>query len=150
MDRLFNSKLQTKLQKIGVVGDFAPPKAQDPAIGILHEYFVAETARSLFDKRRKIALEALKSFDDMTVQRIDKAVKAAVKDGVVGLTSLFDTSEYNCQLQLKRPTEGLDKTVLKNELVKLGVKQATIDAAFAAATTTNAPAQTYIVTPKVT
>lgn len=148
MDRLFNSRLQTKLQKIGVTGDFKPPETQDPANKVLHEYFIAETARSLFDKRRKVALDALKNLDDKKI--IAKALQQAIDHGVVGVTSLFDAPDYTCTLHLKSPTERFDKTVARNELVKLGVDIAKIDKAFSVATSKNKPAETYVVTPVLT
>jgi len=147
MDIQFNSKLQTAIQKLGRQGEFQPPKSQDPIDAVLHEYFVSETARSAFDKRKKDALTKLKSFDN--TGRIARAVDDARK-GSSGSVALFDTEHYSSSLTTKSPSNSLDSTVLKNELSKLGVDTDVINKAFAKALSPNKPAETYTVVVKHT
>ena len=145
MDPMFNSRLQTMLEKLGRQGEYAPPRSQDPADKHLHEYFVAETGRSLFDKRRKKALEQLKLLD--VGGDIASALKVAAK-GAPGVYDLFDTENYRCTLQTKMPVTKVDMTMFANELVKAGVDPAIISAAQERATTQNTPAEVYTVVVK--
>lgn len=147
MDMQFSSKLQTELQNIGRAGKFAPPASQDTADIHLHEYFVAETGRSLFDKRKKAALDQLKGIIGAT--RIDKFVDDARK-GVTGSYDLVDTENYSASLAVKSPVKSVDIGALTNELVRLGVDQVTLSKALKAATKEAKPAETYTVSVKVT
>lgn len=147
MDLQFSSKLQTHLQKLGRENGFAPPKSQDPADAILHEYFVAETARSLFDKRRKIALEALKRLDTKGV--IAKGLADAEK-GTTGTHALQDTENYTSQVSFKTPSVSVDITAMQNELKRLGVADDIIMKALLRAKKTAKPAESYSVAVKTT
>lgn len=147
MDMQFSSKLQTHLQKLGRENGFAPPKSQDPADAILHEYFVSETARSLFDKRRKIALDKLKGLDNKGV--ITKGLEAAVK-GLTGTHALQDTENYTSQVTFKSPVKSIDITALTNELTVLGVSADIISKALKKAEKIAKPAESYSVAVKTT
>lgn len=142
MDFQFASKLQTHMQTLGHKNGFAPPASQDPADALMHEYYVAETGRSLFDKRRKIALDTLK--DHIPSSRISEMLTNAEK-GITGANILLDSEHYSLTLATKSPTETLDKIALRNELVRLGVDETTVAAAFKVATKRNKPAETYTV-----
>ena len=142
MDIQFSSKLQTHMQNLGRSGAFSPPITQDPADRILHEYFVAETGRSLFDKRRKVALDLLKTLDAHSA--ITKAVEDA-KKGQTGTISLVTSANYAASVTTKSPVKSVDVTALANELIRLGVDEVTIKKALEAATKTAKPAETYTV-----
>ena len=146
MDFQFSSKLQTALHDFGRKNGFAPPKSQDPSDAILHEYYVSETARSIFDKRRKAALEKLKALDDKGL--ITRAVKEAA-DGKTGTINLIDAENYNATLTTKSPVKSIDVSALTNALVKYGVDQVTINKALNEATKQAKPAESYTVSVKV-
>lgn len=143
----FPTKLQRAMMEIGTKNGLSAPKSQDPIDVVIHEFYVAETGRSLFDKRKKAALDKLKSFD--TTGKIDKYVKDAEK-GLTGTHSLYDGEHYTVTHMTKTPSETLDKVALRNELIKLGVDQVTIEKAFKSATKTNKPAETFSAMPKTT
>lgn len=147
MDLMFSSKLQTALQKFGRENGFAPPKSQDPADAVLHEYYVAETGRSLFDKRRKVALENLQALDRTGV--VEKALKDAAK-GITGNFELVSTENYGAVLTTKTPTKKFDQQAAKNALIKAGVSSEIVEAAFKSATSQNKAAETYTVSVKTT
>lgn len=141
MDKTFNSRLQTFMQTFGRDGAFGPEKSQDRADSVIHEYFVAETARSIFDKRKKMALEQMKELD--TLHEIEKAVADAAKHRIGSSVTLFETQNFQVALTVKAPAEKFDKKVMINALVKAGVDDDIISKAVEAATTTNKPAETY-------
>ena len=145
MDLQFASKLQTAMQNLGRTNGFAPPKSQDSADPALHELFVAETGRSLFDKRKKAALDAVKAH--VKPDTIEAHLKAADK-GTTGTYVLVDTENYTCTLTIKSPSERLDKSKLIVELVKLGVDETTARKAVANATEKTKASETYAVSVK--
>lgn len=147
MDKLFPSKLQTSLNNIGKTNGLAPPKSQDPADAILHEFYVSDRGKSVFTKRREIALEQLKELDTKGVAA--KAVADALK-GMTGTVELLESENYNATLATKSPQEKFDKKVAKMELVKAGVDPNIIDTCFRIATSTAKPAESYSVAVKTT
>jgi ATP-dependent DNA ligase len=143
MDYQFSSKLQTALHLFGREGDFAPPKSQDPADRILHEYFVTDQASSLFKKRREDAKEAvIAQADQETVQRV---IANAVKQNAMQSTTIAATEHYNAILKAAKPVESVDAKKMVTELMKLGVKDDIIRAALDAATSTREPAKTLMI-----
>lgn len=146
MDVRFSSDLQTTLHLIGrSEGDkkFAAPKSQDPLDRVLHEFFVADTASALFKKRREDAKDMLLAqVSPDTVQRV---ISEAIKQNSVQRTVLATTEHYSASFSAAKPVERLDKVALRNEFIKLGVDEVTIEKAFSAATLTNEPAKTLIV-----
>jgi hypothetical protein len=147
MDRMFFSKLQTHLHNFGHKNGWAPPASQDPLDEILHEYYVAETARSLFDKRRKIAIDRMRDADAKGI--IDNAQKLAQK-GTPGTHALFDTQHYIANVQVKTAPVRCDMDEFVTELIKLGVDEVTINKARKAASKQGKAAETFAVVIKAT
>lgn len=145
MDIQFSSQLQKQLQDFGRNGKFAPPTSQDTADAILHEYFVAETGRSLFDKRKGYAKDKLKEV--VGSAKIDKIVEDARK-GTTGSFELIETENYSLSLAVKAPVKSIDLPQLTTELIRLGVDQTTIQKAMKAAEKFAKPAETYTVSVK--
>ena len=143
MDKQFPTKLITALMDIGTKNGLAPPKSQDPIDALIHEYYVAEQGRSLFEKRKKKALETLKAHDTQDV--IKKTVASTAKFEAGQTALLYDGEHYQFNLSTKAPASSLDKAALSNELVKAGVPLLVIERAIAAATTKNKPAESYSV-----
>ncbi len=147
MDKLFPSKLQTTLNNIGRSNGLAPPKSQDPADAILHEFYIADIGKSVFTKRREAALDLLKELD---TKGVAAAALRQAEAGMTGSVNLVESENYNSTLTTKQPAERFDKTIAKNELIKLGVDTALINAAFGLATKKNKPAESYAVSVKTT
>lgn len=148
MDMKFSGKLQTALRLLGLEkgSDFAPPKSQDPADKLLHEFFVASLMKKIGEDRKKIAQEMI---EDMHPDDVSRIMADAIKFDAMQTEALVQTEHYNGVLKVNKPVQSIDKTVFCNELIKLGVDEVTVNKALAAAGKTNAPAKTLTVMPTV-
>lgn len=143
MDYKFSSNLQTALHLLGREGDFAPPKSQDPADRVLHEYFVTDMAASLFKKRREDAKEAVIAQASQDV--VQRVIAGAVKQNAMQTETIASTEHYTAVFKAAKPVEAVDNKKFVTELIKLGVHQETIDDALNAATLTRDPAKTLVI-----
>jgi len=148
MDLQFASKLQTALSLLGVTGDFEPSNSQDKANKVLHEYYVAEMGRSMFDKRRKKALEDIKKLDTQGI--VATEIENVKKLNMGSSVQLLDTQDFTCIVALKAPSTTLDESLLRVELVKAGLNADKIETAINNARKKNKPAETYNVSLKRT
>jgi len=121
--------------KLGVSNGTAPPESEDNRFSIAYEYFIADALASVAAKRKELA----------------KA--AALEAGVLGdkeeqkegnSYNVFDSSGLFIVARVATAVKALDKTKLQSELIKEvgGEKASKI---IEAATKTNKPAITYIV-----
>lgn len=139
MDQLFNSQLQTHIQKFGRDGKkFGPPESQDPLDARLHELFIASTAYRIFDQRRKDAQEVLYELKRDEVEAISDNAKAVM---MAQSQELASTAHYALFFLAKKPVTKVDTTRLRTELLKLGVSQQVIDSAWENASNQFAPAR---------
>lgn len=145
MSKTFLSQLQKTLTEIGTKNGLAPPQSQDVLDPLLHEYLVATTGASIFEKRKKAALAKLIEHDQLEL--IEKTVNNVALTKIAQNINVFNAENYTLNLQVKSPSEKLDKVALVNSLAKLGVSSDIIKRALAAATTHNAPAKSFTVTP---
>jgi hypothetical protein len=143
MDVKFSTDLQTALQVFGYEGKFAPPKSQDPFDKLLHEmYITGSAAMPIMKRRRDVALDMIQQ-DERVMRDVNRLVSDAIKHGLMQNGTLVATEHYHLLLKVAKPVEKVDVTLLKTELVKLGVDLATIAKAENAAQKTNAPAKTF-------
>jgi hypothetical protein len=144
MEMKFASLLHTALARIGFEKEFAPPKSQDPADKLMHEYFVAAAMVKMGEDRKKIAKEMIL---DMKKKEADTLSAEAVKLNSTQKEVIIQSAHYNATLQCNKPVQRLDKDMLFVELVKLGVDTVTVTKAMDNATKASAPAQTLTVVP---
>lgn len=144
MDSMTASKLQKNLTELGHKNGFAPPKSQDPADALLHELFVANVGRSIFDKRYKKALEHVQHHDDQ--RKVEQTVEEVAKSHIAKSVTVLQSEHYTLNLAVRGPATRFDKIAARNALAKAGVKEDVIDKAFAAAETHNSPAKVFTVT----
>jgi SOS response regulatory protein OraA/RecX len=144
MDRKFSSDLQTTLHTIGREGKFSAPKSQDTMDAALHEYFVSDTASSIFTKRRTAAKDYILEHGNQDA--VNSVISGAVQQNSMQSVTLAATEHYTAVFKAAKPIERLDKVKLRTELIKLGVDQVTIEKAFDASTVMNEPAKTLTVT----
>lgn len=130
--------------KQGADKRFAPPKTQDSADALCHEYWIADVMRKIGEDRKKIAKEML---TDLRKVDVDRLCADAVKLDTTQKGVIVQTANYSATLQAAKPVERLDKQQLFVELIKLGVDQVTIETAMDRAMKKNAPAQTLSVLP---
>lgn len=144
MDRRFADKLQTTFQLIGREGEFTPGKSQDPMDKVIHEYFVCDVGRSIFTKRRDLAKDLI--IDNAQQDVVQAVISDAIKQDAKQTAQLFATEHFTAVLSVNKPVERVDTKKLFVELIKLGVDEQTIRKAMDAATGTNEPAKSLIVT----
>ena len=141
MDVKFTTDLQTFLRTLGHEKPFAPPKSQDPADKMLHEYYVASVMASIGEKRKDIMKEML----IQDAKDVDTLIAAAIKQDAMQQGTLFTTGNYSAILKVNKPVQRTDIKVFITELIKRGVDQVTISQAEIAAQSSNAPAKTLTV-----
>lgn len=109
--------IQKALSAIGVKNGSAPPESSSNTFGAAYELFVASELRSAANKR------------------YDAAKAAANEAGVIDEDKTIEGSEvathvnkyFDVTMKRAASSTTLDKTMLKNELAKAGVKASVIE-----------------------
>src|ERR1044072_3328221 len=111
---LIKSKVAKAFANIGVTNGTALPKSEDNTFSLIYEFFVASQLESAAKKRREAAKEACMSAGLLG------------EDYVPGMTkAVYDNDMLTVTAKTNQPAELLDKTALKNALVRqLGAEKA--------------------------
>ena len=130
------------LMSFGKEGKFAPPSSQDPIVPLLHELMIANIGSTMFNKRKKIATDALAvKFSNSVADAVDDFKESF---GIDNLANVVESDGYNCMLTLKSGASRLDKTMLSNILmVRHGWTKDKVDELLAEASNTSEPSKTW-------
>jgi hypothetical protein len=129
---VIKSKIAKAFDNIGRTNGTATPQSADNRFSTVYEYFVAAQLASAADKRKEKAKAALQE-----AGILDKS-KCIVGSTVV----LYEHELGDFVAKTANPAERLDKTLLKNELIKaIGAEKA--EKIITAATKFSAPATSY-------
>lgn len=135
---MLRAKLRQALDRIGHHNGHACPDTQSNTDPLLHELYIAAEmaayAKTRHDEAKKAALAVADGLDDAVQSVIDMDAGTSV--------TLVTGELYTMTADISKPAARLNQTALRNFLqVELGLDAATVDKAFAAATTKNAPAK---------
>lgn len=138
---MMRSKLMAALAKIGKNNGHACPETGSNTDHVMHEFLVSSDAKSFFTKRADNAKKELLTIIDNDAV---KKAEARVKKNMMGETVTIAEGElYTTIVDIKAPASRFNKTVLRNELAKMGWQDIEIDALIEDCTDQNAPAKTY-------
>jgi len=111
---LIKSNIAKAFEKIGKTNGTACPPSEANTFPLAYEYFVADQLASYAEKRKKAAKEACEQAG---------ILEHSATPGNTEIT--FDSDGLVISAVTKNPSTTIDKTVLKNELVKaLGIEKA--------------------------
>lgn len=112
-------KLFAALDKVGKTNGTACPNSQDPAVPLLHEYFVATDGEAYFKKRRDVAKKALeKELSGPLKKKLEKAIAAVRETEVADTCTLIETGPYVLSVDVKNGASFIDMGELKVALMR--------------------------------
>jgi hypothetical protein len=143
MNKTFKNDLQTCIQNLGVKDKkFILHETQHPLDKWLHEGFIGDNLYRIGDQRRTTARGILRTELSKEIQVINND---AIRHQLTQNEELLNTGNYTLSLQAKRPSKKLNTTRLRTELIKLGVSQDVIDAAYASASEEQDPVNVFTI-----
>lgn len=136
---MLRAKLRKALDNIGRNNGHACPPTTSNVDPLLHELFIAAEAQAYFKTRYDEAKDqAMLAADDT----LDAAVQSVIDMGAGTSVTLAEGDLYVMTCDISKPAERLDTRALRNYMqVELGLDKATVDRAFDACSTKNAPAK---------
>ena len=112
-------KLSVALDNIGRTNGHKPPDSQDPMDAVLHEYLIAATGASYFDKRKKLAREELEMRMGQVAETSILNMKADVtKTSMMQRAAILKGQVYTLNVSVKSSGEMLDERLLRVALLK--------------------------------
>jgi hypothetical protein len=113
------TKLVKALDKIGVSNGSKAPDSQDPMDKLLHEYSVAATGATYFDKRKKRAREDIENaFDTLTRDNVSALKNEVITNGVAQRTTLVHASVYQLNTTIRGSGRMIDDKLMRVALLK--------------------------------
>lgn len=112
-------KLFAVLDKIGNTNGHSCPESQDPAVPLLHEYFIATDGEAYFKKRREVAKKKLeKELSAPLKKKLDKHVADVKETEVADTCTLTETEHYVLSVDVKNGASYVDMADLKVMLMR--------------------------------
>lgn len=146
------SKIRTKLfaalDKIGNANGHGVPESQDPAVPLLHEYYVATHGEAYFKKRREVAKKALENtLSPIAKKELERAVTSVKETEMASSVTLTETEPYILSVDIKNGASFLDVAALKVTLMREYKMDATkVEALIESCTSRRNPSQGWKVT----
>lgn len=148
MASTIKQKVIAALDKIGNTNGHSCPENQDPAVALLHEYYVSTDGEAYFKKRREMAKKKLeKEVTPVLKKKLEKAVQGVVENEVPDTCTLTETEPYVLTVEVKNGASFVDMGALKVALMRDHKMNATtVEALIEKCTSRRTPAQSWRVT----